>query len=63
MNAVNTSLPAGGWMPGEKQYIIGPPFSIGDIALHMATMAEPSTTDGCCALICEASWTAVCGLD
>ena len=60
---MNTPLPAAGWIPGEKQYITGPSAISGAIALHMATIAEPSTTGGCWLVICAASCTATCGLD
>ena len=47
---MNTKLPAGGWIPGDMQYMTGPFCTSGAAALHIATRVGPSMTAGFFAL-------------
>ena len=58
-----TKLPFSGWIPGEKQYITGPFFTSGAIALQSETATEPSMTVACLAMMRFAACTALDGLD
>ena len=63
MLAENMLLPAGGWMPGEKQYTTGPFVMTGSMAPQPETSEVPSSTGIFFAMLSFNSSTEFCAID